>query len=57
VPILEIVKMDDEELYVPDDALEETSAASYQNFAQTITITLPELEKFTDESKPMSERQ
>jgi hypothetical protein len=27
---VEIVEMDDEELYVPDDVLEEPSAATYQ---------------------------
>jgi hypothetical protein len=27
---VEIVEMDDEELYVPDDVLEEPSAAGYQ---------------------------
>jgi hypothetical protein len=30
VCVAEIVEMDDEELYVPDDVLEEASAASYQ---------------------------
>jgi hypothetical protein len=30
VRVAEIVEMDDEELYVPDDVLEEASAASYQ---------------------------
>jgi hypothetical protein len=30
VQVVEIVAMYDEELYVPDDVLEEASAASYQ---------------------------
>jgi hypothetical protein len=30
VHVVEIVKMDDEELYVPDDVLEEASFANYQ---------------------------
>jgi hypothetical protein len=30
VHVVEIVEMDDEELYVPDDVLEEASAAKYQ---------------------------
>jgi hypothetical protein len=30
VHVVEIVKMDDEDLYIPDDVLEEASAASYQ---------------------------
>jgi hypothetical protein len=30
VHVVEIVKMHDEELYLPDDVLEEASAASYQ---------------------------
>jgi hypothetical protein len=30
VHVVEIVEMDDEELYVPDDVLKETSAAEYQ---------------------------
>jgi hypothetical protein len=30
VDVVEIVEMDDEELYVPDDVLEEQSAARYQ---------------------------
>jgi 1,2-phenylacetyl-CoA epoxidase PaaB subunit len=30
VQVVEIVEMDDEELYVPDDILEEASAARYQ---------------------------
>jgi hypothetical protein len=30
VHVVEIVEMDDEELYVPDDVLEEASAARYQ---------------------------
>jgi hypothetical protein len=29
VHVVEIVEMDDEELYVPDDVLEEVSAARY----------------------------
>jgi hypothetical protein len=32
VHVVEIVKMHDEELYLPDDVLEEASAASYQNY-------------------------
>jgi hypothetical protein len=30
VHVVEIVEMDDEELFVPDDVLEESSAARYQ---------------------------
>jgi hypothetical protein len=30
VDVVEIVEIDDEELYVPDDVLEETGAARYQ---------------------------
>jgi uncharacterized circularly permuted ATP-grasp superfamily protein len=32
VHVVEIMKMDDEELYVPNDVLEEASAASYPLF-------------------------
>jgi hypothetical protein len=42
---VEIVKMDDKELYVPDDVLEEASAAS----AKSKLRYQKELEKFTSE--------
>jgi hypothetical protein len=40
---VEIVEMDDEELYVPDDVLEELSAARYQ--------MLPKKSKFHHEEE------
>jgi hypothetical protein len=40
VDVVEIVEIDDEELYVPDDVLEETGAARYQMFPKKIKITL-----------------
>jgi hypothetical protein len=47
---VEIVKMDDEELYGPDDVLEETSAASYQMFPKKSKLRYQkELEKFMRE--------
>jgi hypothetical protein len=40
VHVVEIVEMDDEELYVPDDVLEETNSARYQMRTKKIKITL-----------------
>jgi hypothetical protein len=55
---VEIVEMDDEELYVPDDILEEASAARYQMLPKKSHLRYQkELEKFTSEWKPVSERQ
>jgi hypothetical protein len=55
---VEIVEMDDEELYVPDDILEEASAARYQILPKKSQLRYQkELEKFTSEWKPVSERQ
>jgi hypothetical protein len=42
VHVVEIANMDNEELYVPDDVLEEASAASYQMLPKKIKITLSE---------------
>jgi hypothetical protein len=43
-------------LYVPDDVLEETSAARYQMLAKKSKLGYQkELEKFTNELKPVSE--
>jgi hypothetical protein len=42
VQVVEIVEMDDEELYVSDDILEEASAARYQMLPKKITLTLSE---------------
>jgi hypothetical protein len=47
---VEIVKMEDEELYVPDDVLEEVSAARYQMLSKTSKLLYhKELEKFISE--------
>jgi hypothetical protein len=35
---VEIVKLDDEKLYVPDDVLEEASAASCQMFLKKLKL-------------------
>jgi hypothetical protein len=37
---VEIVEMDDEELYVPDDVLEEVKCREVPNLAEKIKITL-----------------
>jgi hypothetical protein len=50
VHVAEIMEMDDEELYVPDDVLEEASAASYQMLPKKSKLCQKkELEKFTSE--------
>jgi hypothetical protein len=50
VQVVEIVEMDDEELYVPDDSLEEASAARYQMLPKKSHLRYQkELEKFTSE--------
>jgi 1,2-phenylacetyl-CoA epoxidase PaaB subunit len=50
VQVVEIVEMDDEELYVPDDILEEASAARYQMLPKKSHLRYQkELEKFTSE--------
>jgi hypothetical protein len=41
VHVVEIVEMDDEELYVPDDVLEETSAARYQILPKKLKLSYP----------------
>jgi hypothetical protein len=47
---VEIVKMDDEGLYVPDDVLKEVSAARYQMLPKKSKLLYhKELEKFTHE--------
>jgi hypothetical protein len=47
---VEIVEMDDGELYVPDDVLEEPSAATYQMLPKKSKQHYQkELEKFTSE--------
>jgi hypothetical protein len=38
VHVVEIMKKDDEELYVPDDVLEEASAANYPMFPKNQKI-------------------
>jgi hypothetical protein len=51
--------MDDEELYVPDDVLEEASAARNQMLPKNENYVMTyekELEKFTSEKKPVSEK-
>jgi hypothetical protein len=45
VHVVGIVEMDDEELYVPDDVLEEVGTARYQMFPKRSKL-----------SKPVSER-
>jgi hypothetical protein len=51
VHVVEIVEMDDEELYIPDDVLEEASAAKYQILPKKTKLRyhLKKLEKFTSE--------
>jgi hypothetical protein len=50
------VEMD--ELYVPDDVLEEASAAKYQMLCKKSKLRYQnELEKFTSERRSVSERQ
>jgi 1,2-phenylacetyl-CoA epoxidase PaaB subunit len=50
VQVVEIMEMDDEELYVPDDILEEASAARYQMLPKKSHLRYQkELEKFTSE--------
>jgi hypothetical protein len=45
---VEIVEIDDEELYVPDDVLEKASAATYQMLLKKSNLRCQkELEKFT----------
>jgi hypothetical protein len=57
VHVVEIVEMDDEELYVPDDVLEEASAARYQILPKKSKLSYQqELEKFTSDLS-VSERQ
>jgi hypothetical protein len=47
---MEIVKMDDEDLYIPNDVLEEASAPSYQMLPKKSNFRYQkELEKFTSE--------
>jgi hypothetical protein len=41
VHVVEIVKIDDKELHVPDDVLEQASAARYQTYLK-IKITFSE---------------
>jgi hypothetical protein len=46
----EIVEMDDEELYIPDDVLKEATAAGYQIFSKKSELCFQKkLEKFTSE--------
>jgi hypothetical protein len=48
--VVEIEKLDDEELYVPHDVLEEASAASCQMLPKKSKLRYQkELEKFTSE--------
>jgi hypothetical protein len=50
VHVVEIVEMDDEELYVPDDVLEKASAARYQMLPKKSKLRYQkELEKFLSE--------
>jgi hypothetical protein len=50
VHFVEIVETDDEELYVPDDILEEASAVRYQILPKHSKLGYQkELEKFTSE--------
>jgi hypothetical protein len=50
VYVVEIVEMVNEELYVPGDVLEETSAARYQRLPKKLYLCYQkELEKFTSE--------
>jgi hypothetical protein len=58
VHVVEIVEMDDEEVYVADDVLEEASAARYQMLPKKSKLRYQkELEKFRSERKSVSERQ
>jgi hypothetical protein len=55
---VEIVEMDDAELYVFDDVLTEASAARYQLLPKKSKLRYQkEFKKFTSEWKPVSERQ
>jgi hypothetical protein len=48
--VVEIMEMDDEELYVPDDVLQEASAARYQTLPKRSKLRYQKkLEKFTIE--------
>jgi hypothetical protein len=48
VHVVEIAKIDDEELYVPDDVMEEASAVTYQMLSKRLKLRYQkELEKFT----------
>jgi hypothetical protein len=48
VHVVEIVKMDNEELYVPDDVLEEASVTRYQMLPKKSKLLYQrELKKFT----------
>jgi hypothetical protein len=50
VQVAEIVKMDDEKLYVPDNVLEEANAARYQILPKKSKLRYQKvLEKFTSE--------
>jgi hypothetical protein len=50
VHVVEIAKMDDEELYVPDDVLEEGTTARYQTLPKKSKLRYQkELEKITSE--------
>jgi hypothetical protein len=50
VPVVEIMEMDDEELYVLDDVLQEASAARYQMLPIKSKLRYQEkMEKFTIE--------
>jgi hypothetical protein len=52
VHIVEIVKMDDEELYVPDNVLEEANAARYKMLPKKSKLRYQKaLEKFTSEKQ------
>jgi hypothetical protein len=58
VHVVEIVEMDDEEVYVADDVLEEASATRYQMLPNKSKLRYQkELEKFRSERKSVSERQ
>jgi hypothetical protein len=50
VHVVEIAKIDDEELYVPDDVLEEATAARHQMLPKISKLRYQkELQKFTSE--------
>jgi hypothetical protein len=50
VHVVEIEKMDDEELYVPDDILQKASVARYQMLPKKSKLRYQkELQKFTSE--------